>query len=309
LVLVHEDLSADVYVNDFEVAATFRSKRSAKAGELIRLSDIADIQSLKFPSIQLAKRDSLVFCWKVGWKFGLYFDFRSLDSEDVLDTEALFHRLGQHHNYLSFQNVYDSVSNDAHFDEMIADGWFPFIALLPAEFESLSGIYRNKFEVKERMGKWLEQFEGKWTARISDRWWGNQLFDDKQKLIQAGLDAYNENSDSGNINCIKTLYSEVEGLLQYFFLNHKKRKLSFRGLVDAVKQQAESKTVGTVSLMFPDQFASYLDSSFFKNFDLASGKVDLSRHSSAHGIADESSYTRVSALQGVLILDQLFYYL
>jgi len=309
LIVVHENLSADVYVNDFEVVGEFRSKRAADAGELMRNSDIVDIRSLKFPGIQLAERDSIVFCWKVGWKFGLYFSFRSPDSSDTLDTSTLFKNLGQYHSYLTFQHVYDTLSNTPQFEKILTDGWFPFLALLPNQFKDLSAIYGDDFEVEERMKRWLSQFDRAWVENLSNKWWSNLFFEKKKAIIEAGIEAFTEGSPTGNINSIKNLYSEIEGLLQYFFLPKSKKKLKFRELVTAVREQAKSKSAGSYSLMFPEEFAKYLDSSFFRSFDLSSGQIDLSRHSTTHGVADSAAYNRVRALQGVLILDQIYFYL
>ena len=63
------------------------------------------------------------------------------------------------------------------------------------------------------------------------------------------------------------------------------------------------------SLIMAKPFTNYLKNFLFKNFDLESGKIDLSRHSLAHGVAKEEDYTRVRALQMILILDQIYFYL
>jgi hypothetical protein len=47
----------------------------------------------------------------------------------------------------------------------------------------------------------------------------------------------------------------------------------------------------------------------FKDFDLKTGKVDLSRHAVSHGVADQKEYTKVKALQAILIIDQMYFYL
>jgi hypothetical protein len=47
----------------------------------------------------------------------------------------------------------------------------------------------------------------------------------------------------------------------------------------------------------------------FRHFDLEAGDVALSRHSSAHGVADAGKYTRDRALQAILTLDQMAYYM
>ena len=39
------------------------------------------------------------------------------------------------------------------------------------------------------------------------------------------------------------------------------------------------------------------------NFDVNQGKVELSRHSSSHGVVEVEKYTKERALQTILILD------
>ena len=72
LILIHNDLSADIYINDFQVKAQMRLKRNLGVGALIRANDIADIRELRIPDIDIQDSDSVICCLKVGWKFLLY---------------------------------------------------------------------------------------------------------------------------------------------------------------------------------------------------------------------------------------------
>jgi len=73
LVIIHKDLSADLYLNEFPVTIEIRSKRNIKKGETISRNDIADIGRLIFPNIKIGKTDKVIYCFKVGWKFALFF--------------------------------------------------------------------------------------------------------------------------------------------------------------------------------------------------------------------------------------------
>jgi len=110
LILIHRDLSADVYV-DFPFQAKMMTKREVKAGEPIYQNDIAAIAELRFPRIDINEDDSVVFCFKKGWKFGLFFDFCPADPKSTLDLERLFHDLGSYYRYLSFQQLYSILEN------------------------------------------------------------------------------------------------------------------------------------------------------------------------------------------------------
>ena len=47
----------------------------------------------------------------------------------------------------------------------------------------------------------------------------------------------------------------------------------------------------------------------FENFDLTTGNVDLSRHTLSHGYANANDFNKAKALQAILILDQIYFYL
>jgi hypothetical protein len=63
-------------------------------------------------------------------------------------------------------------------------------------------------------------------------------------------------------------------------------------------------------LGFPTIIYDYLNITIFNNFNpLLNGKIDLSRHSTSHGVANAEDYTKIKALQAILTLDQLYFYL
>ena len=74
LVIIHDNLTADVYCNEIPIKILMLSKRSFKKGEMVFSNDIADIKELVFENIKITDTDKLIYCFKVGWKFGLFFD-------------------------------------------------------------------------------------------------------------------------------------------------------------------------------------------------------------------------------------------
>jgi hypothetical protein len=94
--------------------------------------------------------------------------------------------------------------------------------------------------------------------------------------------------------------------LEYFKEHGKKPQ--FKELMDYIKQKAETKFNAVSSLGFPNEFYEYLEKTVFKNFDIATGKLDLSRHTTAHGYANPDDFNKAKALQAILILDQIYFY-
>jgi hypothetical protein len=138
LVLIHADLSADLYLNDFPVKVLMMTKRALKKGEVVTNKDIADIQQLSFEGISIKTTDKVIYCFKVGWKFALFFD---LDRREPLNMPAMEAELGALYRYLSFQYVYNVLESKPHFDTLLKDGWFPFIEIFAVEFKELSEAY------------------------------------------------------------------------------------------------------------------------------------------------------------------------
>lgn len=309
LILIHSDLSADVYVNEFPIQFKALAKRDVNAGEPIRSSDIADIAEIRFPGIDIKENDSVIFCFKKGWKFGLFFDFSPADRKSVLDIERLLHDLGGYYRYLAFQELYLILKNEPLFESLFIDGWFPFIQLLGGDFEELATCYKHTSDFPGNVDRFLNRLDKDRIKTFVNRWWKNSLFKSKQKILEAGIEAYLLGTETGYINCVKTLYSEIEGIVRISYVNEKGKDPSFAELIDYTKQKTEGKFGPRESLGFSDIFYRYLNEVVFRNFDLTTGQVDLSRHTVSHGVADQTKYTKNKALQAILILDQMYFYL
>ena len=215
LILIHNDLSVDIYTNKFTVVVQLRLKRDLE-GSLIKKDDIADIQKLGFPDIKIQDSDTVICCLKVGWKFLLYCDL--LSEERKFDIASMQTELGRLYRYICFQEVYQTLESETCFEEMVADGWFPFIGVLGRHYEELAAIYQNgKFASDDSVKTLLDGFDESRLRSMTDKWWGNTLFQEKRKLLQAGVDAFLGGTESGYINCIKTLYTEIEGIMRLLY--------------------------------------------------------------------------------------------
>ena len=263
LILIHKDLSADLYVNDFPVAVELMVKRDVKKFEVITHGDIADIRRLKFPNIEIAWTDKVIYCFKVGWKFGLFFD---LNRE--LDTDAMALTLGTLYRFLSFQYVYELFEAGIQFEEMIKDGWFPFIEIIGSEYRSLSEAYQNKFHFEERIDEIVGSFDKARIEKITNKWWKNRIFVDKKNILQAGIDAFLHGDNDGYINCINTLLPQVEGVirLQYFADTGKGHRVYAEELLSYLVEKGRGKSGSGESLFLPLHFFKYLNDVIMMSF-------------------------------------------
>lgn len=313
LILVHSDLSADIYVNDFQVVTTVRLKRDIEnfeVGALIWHSDIADMHELDFPDIDIQDTDSVICCLKVGWKFLLYFNF--VDSGRRTDLASMQTDLGRLHRYLRFQDVYRTLEAKACFQDMMDDGWFPFVEILGKDYKELAAAYQNERSAPDNTVRTLlDSFDESRIKGMTEKWWGNHLFRKKRKLLQAGINAFLRRPESDYISCIKNLYSEIDGILRFHYFQEtgKSSKIGQKQLIPHLIETGKRTAKSDDSLIFPKEFLTYLTDHVFVNFNLETGSVELSRHSSSHGVAAAEDYTEDKALQALLILDQIYFFL
>ncbi|MCJ7507956.1 MAG: hypothetical protein MUO85_04405 [candidate division Zixibacteria bacterium] len=320
LIVIHESLSADLYINDFVVSIETRLKRAdIKVGEVVTQNDIADIRKVKFPDIEIKDTDKIIYCFKVGWRFGFFFDLTPRPKPiggtqpigvKKLDIEEMALSIGELRRYLSFYHVYKVLESDAQFEEMKKDGWFPFIEILAREYKELSEAYQNKFDFENQIRVVVDTFTEERIKKITEKWWAKQIFADKKTLIEAGIGAFTQNTTNGFVNCIKNLWTEIEGILRILYLTEtgKGQNVTSNELSEYIVEKAKDKTGSGYSLFLALPFLKYLQDVVFPSFNIERGTPDMSRHTSSHGVAGAQDYTKNRALQLILILDQIYFY-
>lgn len=305
LVLVHPDGSADVHVNAFDYSLEVLAKEDLAAGEPVGQRKVADIRRLVFPSLPVAPADSFFFCVRVGWRFGLFFDLR-LGQDGPVDPDETARWLGWGYKQLAFREELAAIAAKPLYERMRADGWFPFIGLLGGDYEDLARLYEGRGDVPDHdLDVWVERrFTDERIRQMCARWWKKSAFSAKQPLIEAGIEQVLRRTPTDTIGAIKTLYSELEGLLRVGYRATKGTKTT--ELVGKVKTDGKAKFDAIEPLGFPKLFSSYLSKVVFAGFDPAE-EVDLTRDSALHGVASVEKYTRYRAVQLLLILDQLHF--
>ena len=309
LVLIHKDSSADVYVNDFPISLLAMAKGDFRQGQLVTSREFADISELRFDGIPITTDDSIIFCFRQRWKFGLFFDLTPTDGSSEINVDQLYKDLGSYYKHLAFQETYAVVQNESMYRQLFDDGWFPFIQLLGDDYEKLSEIYQETTNRDALLANFLNAYDKDRIHSFTQYWWRKKSFEDKKDLLTVGIDAYLTVTPAGYISCIKTLYSEIEGILRLAFFHEYGKDPTFSDLKKFVEDKANSKFVSPGSLGFPDLLYGYFNDVIFGNFDLKDQDVELSRHSVSHGVAQPSQYTKARALQAILTLDQMHFFM
>ncbi len=293
---------------EFPLVLKIRPKVAIQAHRFVFEDQILDIEGVGFKDnvfeVDIRDGDKIVWLFRVGWSFGLYFDFSG-----EMATMELWKILGQCYRAMHFHDVYAFFADSANPERLLDRGWFPFIQFSTDEFRQLRHGICQTSELDAAEEHIIQAFTPERIDRFAEGWWANPAFRDKREIIAAGLNAYKEGSDEHVINCIKNLVGEAEGIVTLHFHGNFGRKPTTRELMEYVSDLGKETFSSSGSLAFPGLFHDYLDSFLFQAFDLGDGTVELSRHSAAHGVATADKYTRIRALQVILCLDQIHHFI
>jgi hypothetical protein len=307
IAVIKKDNKAHIYM-DFPLSIQARMKKEKKAFELVYYDDIMDIIGVNFSdalfTLDIESGDKFIWLFRINWKFGLFFDFTG-----SLEPKQLSEELAACYKRLLYLDTYSFLEQQNYFNELLRDGWFPFIQLIGDHFQHLIEHYMDNKNYNFRINDILSDFTQDKVKVFSNNWWNNPVFKAKKDIIEAGIEAYFQGTKSGYINAIKNFSTEIEGILRIaYFIDYRKDPTTSeikRYISDHGKKSFSS--VG--SLGFPYLFYTYLNESIFENFDLKTDKIPPSRHSYAHGVARIENYDQVRAFQLILTLDQIFFFL
>lgn len=314
LIVIHKNNVADIYHNEnLPISFKMLAKGKVEKKELISNNRIADITELKFSNIEFSPTDSLIFCFRRKWNFGLYFDFREYNGKEIVDSlniEELYKTLGTHFKQLLFKSVYSVYENHVLYKNMLSDGWFPFIQLIEDDFLLLSKYYNEKDFFTKEINSFPDRFNEERVMKFVNNWWSCELFNKKRKLLEVGIKAYFNNDSDGFISCIKNLHPEIDGIIQtQYFIDNNKKPPTSPGRNKYIGEKGLKKFESKYSLGFPVDFINYLNEFFYRKFDFETNSFDFSRNTTAHGTLNENAYNKACAIQAILILDQIFFYI
>ena len=144
-------------------------------------------------------------------------------------------------------------------------------------------------------------------SRIADRWWKHPILSKRKAILEPALNAFNAND---SVSCIKNLATEIEGIIRDAHIADVGASAKIGDLLRYAIDRGIKKSESDTTLFFPREFLRYLNSCVFASFDpLSPTSTKLSRHSASHGAALGSTYTQMRALQTILTVDQLAFFL
>src|SRR5205814_7076235 len=112
--------------NEFQPTVQVRGKGKIKAGDLVTIDHIMDVERVFLPTEALAPDAGICYVFSFGWRKGLFFDFgpAQAGSYQVLRDYDLEERLAHCFGRVLFQHLF-SIEDDT-WNELFHQGWFPF---------------------------------------------------------------------------------------------------------------------------------------------------------------------------------------
>lgn len=295
LVIVKPDNKAYIY-SQYPFGTQVFLKRAVKAHSAVFKKDIADITGVFFKDdfIDLNPKDGdkLIWLFRENWSFGLFFDLSG-----KLESENTLKELGYYYRFLSYLSEYLFLEKGANFDQMIKDGWFPFVALIGDGMDKIRHYYKEEKKHSSIITDLINSFDKQRIESLTSIWWSNKLFEQKKKILQAGINGYLSGSDDGYVNAVKNLSSELEGIIRIAYHVEHGKKPSTKDMKEYIAKKGAARFSSPGSLCFPDKFLDYLNDYIFKGFDVEAHDIPESRHSVAHGVANCEVYNKEFALK------------
>ena len=303
LLVIHQDETAELWVDTVAVSLTVLTKRAIQAGTAVFESDIADVTEMRFPLVEIGPTDRILYLFREDWRFGLFFDF---NPDGKLSLDEVARALGTLYRQLKYRHLYDVLADEAAFGRLIKAGWFPFVEIIGGDFKGLADACEAGFELDDAEAQLLKRFGHERLDRMFARWIAKPHFQSKERILLSAVNAYKAQD---SVAVLKIVLTEIEGILADAYRASTGKGAKLKELLKFAAELAERKVGAPDTLLFSAAFTQYLDAYTFANFDptTRTGAAG-SRHAVGHGAADGSSYTQVRALQALLTLDQIAFY-
>jgi hypothetical protein len=303
LLVIRPDDSAELWVDTAAISMQAIIKRDAPSGTVLFESDIADVLGMTFPLVEIRPADRIVCFFRQDWRFALHFDF---NPKGNFSLDKIAKSLGTLHRNLKYRHLYDVIENETVFTRLIQAGWFPFVEIIPSEFRQLAALCEDGLDFRAFEADIVAKFNLQRLDRMFQRWNAKPHLAPREKLLAAAVAAFIRNDP---IAVIKIILTEIEGILADAYRAAYGRGAKIKKLLEFAAASAEDKSGGSNTLLLSEAFARYLARYTFANFDpRGPAGTAGSRHAVGHGAAAAETYTQVRALQALLTLDQIAFY-
>lgn len=300
VVVLRRDKTATVYLNEVMITSEVLVKRSIKAGEEVYKDDIGDVKQVLLKGVDVPDDAGFLIVFSVGWRKGLYYDFRPLLPKERIKRDLdLSELLGQLYSYLLFQERW-KIPEDVWTD-FFSQGWFPFVSLSTDTIKKMISHAREKWPVNDLLPAISAEVK-KALPSMLPKWNSIPIFSEHMPFLRVAADHFNKDD---HISCTSVLYPRIEGVMRSFHIIQAKGERATQDrIVASVTRVKENEN----SLLLPDRFRRFLLDVYFASFD-PEGRKPLSRHTVSHGVAEADKFDLKASTIGFLALEQLSYFI
>jgi len=306
LLVIRPDNSGELWIDTAAMCnySTLKRPGPLQAGTVLFENDIADVTGIWFPLVEIGPKDRILCLFREGWRFGLFFDFNpdgDLAIEDAKRALAALYRK------MRYADLYTALAHQPTFGGLVAAGWFPFLELMSGEFRTLLESHDAGFELDDPERALLEKFDEARLDRMFARWLQNSHLKARETILGSAIRAFKAKDP---VSVIKNVLSEIEGIMSdAYFQEKSERTHRIDKLLAFIISFAEQKVGGEDTLFFPVAFGKYLRDYTYAGFHPGDVGRAGSRHAVSHGAVASDQYTMTRALQAILTLDQIGFYI
>ncbi|ATG47654.1 hypothetical protein CEW89_08750 [Celeribacter ethanolicus] len=306
LLVLHPDNSGELWVDSAAMCTYHSLKRPGPmaAGTVLFENDIADVRGLWFPLVDVGPEDRILCIIREGWRFALYFDF---NPDGDLEVEKAKRALGTLFRQMRYADRYASIAHEPTFKSMVVAGWFPFLELGDGEIGTLLATIKADLPLDRSEKDLISAFNDTRLERVFSRWMERAHLKERETILRPAINAF---KNSEPVTVIKIILSEIEGVMSdTYYEIHGERPYRSNRLPDFMIELAERRAGGKDTLFFPVEFGKYLKEYTYADFSPNDEGKAGSRHAVSHGRVAGNQYTMSRALQALLTLDQIAFYM
>lgn len=302
LAIIRPDGRAKVYWNEFQPTIQIRSKKKIKAGELVHIDHIMDIENVTLPDEALASDVGICYIFSFGWRKGLFFDFGPAQSGKnrvprEYDLSAL---LAHYFGRVLFQHLFSI--EDETWTEFFKQRWFPFSYLSVATVQNMIRRAREHRSIDVEMDEIAAEAQSVVSDRLSE-WESDEIIRPHLPFVRTAFERFGAGDF---LSASSILYPRIEGLIRISAPPTAGRNWLTQKLLSKLGAGTSGTLLREQSLLLPKRFEKYLTDVYFANFRPGSLSPIVSRHSVSHGVVSAESLDRKATVIGFLILLQLF---
>ena len=300
LAIIRPDGLTKVYWNEFQPIVQVRSKKKIKAGELVFIDHIMDIEDVRLPNDALADDVGVLYVFSFGWRKGLFFDFGPAQTaiQRVPRNYNLGATLAHCFSRVLFQHLFSIDA--ATWSEFFKQRWFPFSYLSVATVRNMVTRARERRAIDGEIDVISSEVKQVVTDRLTE-WANDEVISPHLQFVRTAFDRF---CADDYISAASILYPRIEGLIRTCAPRVGSRLT--QKLLSKLGAGTEGALLREESLLLPKRFEQYLEEVYFADFRPGSLSRIVSRHSVSHGVVSAESLDRKATVVGFLTLLQLF---